>query len=143
MKPQEFDPIELHHDFAVPTENVFNAWTDPEIMKRWMFTGESNDIIQVINSLEQNGAYSVIKKGENGEWVDHHGTYREIARPNLLSFSLEASEKFAGISSVVIRIMPTENGSHMSFLQTGADPAVFSDTWKKMFEKLEQVLAAD
>jgi uncharacterized protein YndB with AHSA1/START domain len=141
MSEKEFAPIELHHDFSVPSENVFNAWTDPEIMKKWMFKGETNDIVQVINNLEQNGAYTVVKKNANGEVEDYYGTYREIAGPNMLSFSLEAPEKFEGVSTVVVRIMPTENGSHMSFLQTGADPALFESAWKKMFERLEKILA--
>lgn len=139
---KEYPPIELTHDFNVPTENVFNAWTNPELIKQWMFKGKDNDIVQVINSLEQNGAFSVIKKGKGGEWMDHYGTYREIVRPNLLSFSLEAPDRFKGVSSVVIRIMPTESGSQLHLLQTGADPAFFTKVWEQMFLKLEQVLAS-
>ena len=137
----EYPPIELHHHFVAPAENVFNAWTDPVLISRWMFKGNENDIIQVINKLEQNGAFSVVKKNEQGEFVEYFGTYREISRPNLLSFSLESPGRFNGVSSVVIRIMPTEFCSHLTLLQTGVHPAVFNEAWRKMFEKLEGILA--
>lgn len=139
---KEYEPIELSYDFSVPTENVFNAWTNPEIISQWMFKGEGNDIVQVINSPEQNGAFSIIKKGKGGEWMDHYGTYREIVRPNLLSFSLEAPDTFKGVSTIVITITPTEKGSHLSLLQTGADPALFVKVWEKMFGKLDKLLSA-
>jgi uncharacterized protein YndB with AHSA1/START domain len=137
---KDYPPIELSHDFTVPSENVYNAWTNPEIMKQWMFKGEANDIIQVINNVEHNGAYSLIKKGDDGGWLEHYGTYHEIVKPNLLSFSLEAPERFEGVSNIIICITPTDDGSHMHLLQTGGDPAFFVDTWKKMFERLEKVL---
>jgi uncharacterized protein YndB with AHSA1/START domain len=140
MNQTEFPPVEISQQFIVPAENIFSAWTEPEIIKKWMFKGEGYGVEKAMINLEPNGEFSIITKDPNGELLNHFGTYHEIARPSLLSFSLQAPHHFPGVSSVIVRIMPTEQGAVMMFLQTGIDPSVVEDAWRKMFEKLDQVV---
>jgi uncharacterized protein YndB with AHSA1/START domain len=139
MEEPLFNPVEIHQRFSVPAEDVFDAWTDPALVKKWMFQGEFNNIVQVIIGLEPGGEFSVVKKNDEGYFRDYCGHYHEISRPNLLSFSLEAPETFAGLSNIVLRIMPVDGGSEMVFLQTGVDPAIVEVPWRKMFDQLNRL----
>lgn len=105
-----------------------------------MFIGEGYETEKVTINPEPNGEFSIITKADNGALLNHFGVYHEIARPTILSFSLEAPHHFAGASSVIVRIMPTDQGALMMFLQTGVDPALVEDAWRKMFERLDQVV---
>jgi len=35
--------LQLEHRFAAPREQVFEAWTSPEVLKRWWRAGETLD----------------------------------------------------------------------------------------------------
>jgi uncharacterized protein YndB with AHSA1/START domain len=133
-------PIEIHQRFSVPAEDLFDAWTQPALIKKWMYTGEFNNIIQVIIDLETGGEFSVVKQAEEGYLRDYYGTYHEINRPYLLSFSLEAPDIYEGSSNVVIRLNQAENGSTMVFMQTGIDPSIAEQPWRQMFEQLSRLL---
>lgn len=134
------ETIEIHQRFSVPAEDVFDAWTQPALIKKWMYTGEFNNIIQVIINLETGGEFSVVKQAEEGYLRDYYGTYHEINRPHLLSFSLEAPDIYEGASNVIIHLNQTEDGSTMVFMQTGVDPSVTEQLWRQMFEQLSRLL---
>jgi uncharacterized protein YndB with AHSA1/START domain len=140
MEQTDFIPIEIHQRFSVPAEDVFDAWTDPLIVKKWMFHGEFNNIIQVIIELKTGGEFSVVKKTDEGYLRDYYGQYHELNRPVFLSFSLESPDAFPGASNVVIRFQPLESGCEMVFLQTGVDPSVAEQPWRQMFEQLSHLL---
>jgi uncharacterized protein YndB with AHSA1/START domain len=139
MKETDIIPIEIHQRFSVPAEDVFDAWTDPLIVNKWMFLGEFNNIIQVIIDLRPAGEFSIVKKTDEGYFRDYYGKYHEVNRPALLSFSLEAPDVFEGVSNVVLRINSTSEGCEMVLLQTGVDPAVTERPWRLMFERLSQL----
>lgn len=132
--------LTISQRFSVSTEDVFDAWTIPSLIKQWMYKGEKNDIVQAIVNLEPNGGFSVIKRNAEGEWADHYGHYHEIVRPNLLSFSLEVPDLFEGVSNIVLRLYPTEEGCELYFLQTGVEPDLVEDAWRKMLQRLSSLL---
>jgi uncharacterized protein YndB with AHSA1/START domain len=140
MKQPGITPIEIHQRLSAPVEDVFDAWTDPLAVKKWMFLGEFNNIIQVIIDLQPGGEFSVVKKTDEGYLRDYYGKYHEVSRPALLSFSLEAPDAFPGTSNVVIRFQPIEDGCKMVFLQTGVEPSTAEQPWRQMFEQLNRLL---
>jgi uncharacterized protein YndB with AHSA1/START domain len=141
MKQADIPPIEIHQRLSAPVEDVFDAWTDPLVVKKWMFLGEFNNIIQVIIDLQSGGEFSVVKKTDEGYLRDYYGRYHEVSRPSLLSFSLEAPDTFPGTSNIVLRFQPVEDGCEMVFLQTGVAPSIAEQPWRQMFEQLSALFA--
>ena len=137
------DTYELTWQFpSASTEDVFDAWVVPEKIKGWMYTGDTNDIVQVITNPITGGEFCVLKEDREQELVDYCGTYHELVRPNLLSFSLESPLRYRGTSSVVIRFTVEGEACRMAFLQTGIDPALVGVSWPKMFGRLPALLAS-
>ncbi len=67
-------------------ERVFDAWTDPEIMKQWFSPeGVTNPAIDV--DLRVGGTYRVEMLTPDGRRPVAVGTYREITRPERLVFT--------------------------------------------------------
>ena len=76
--------------FDAPRSMVFDAWTKPELLKRWLGVrgGWSFAVCEV--DLKVGGSYRFVWRGPNGAEMGMGGVYREIVRPQ----RLVATEKF-------------------------------------------------
>jgi uncharacterized protein YndB with AHSA1/START domain len=76
--------------FDAPRSLVFDAWTKPELLKRWLGVrgGWTFPVCEV--DLRVGGAYRFVWRGPDGTEMGMGGVYREIVRPE----RLVATEKF-------------------------------------------------
>jgi uncharacterized protein YndB with AHSA1/START domain len=68
--------------FDAPRPLVFEAWTKPELIRRWLLgpDGWSMPICEV--DLRPGGAYRMVwRKDFGGKVMTSRGTYREVTRP--------------------------------------------------------------
>jgi uncharacterized protein YndB with AHSA1/START domain len=76
--------------FDAPRSLVFDAWTKPELLKRWLGVrgGWTFAVCEV--DLKVGGRYRFVWRGPEGITMGMGGVYREIVRPE----RLVATEKF-------------------------------------------------
>jgi uncharacterized protein YndB with AHSA1/START domain len=96
--------VRVERTFEAPVEAVFDAWTNPEVLRRWWKAGPSHEVTIAELDLRVGGGYRLaMHDGEAGE--DHvvHGTYREVSRPDRLvySWTWEGTGPYAGHESEV------------------------------------------
>jgi uncharacterized protein YndB with AHSA1/START domain len=137
----ELEPegVRLTRRFAATAEDTFDAWVEPEVMKLWMFAGDSGQIVRVENDPIVGGELSILEH-RNGEDVDHYGAYLELDRPTRLAFTLEVPWHFEGVTEVGVDITPTAQGCELQFAQDGVERATTEGDWLAMFDRLEEVL---
>ncbi len=128
--------------FSSSGEKLFDAWTDPEIMKRWLFKGPHSEIVRVERDLSVGGRFSIVERTPEGE-TDHFGVYRELSRPHRLAFSLEVPAHFDGRTLVEVDFKQISDASEMCFHQTGVDPSVVEQSWRTMFINLTETLVRE
>jgi uncharacterized protein YndB with AHSA1/START domain len=67
----------IEREFDAPREKVWQAWTDPELMKQWL--GPRKYAMSVEEyEFKPGGSYRYIHKGDDGEFAFHgvfHGIY--------------------------------------------------------------------
>ena len=82
--------IAMTRVFEAPRRLVFDAWTKPELLKRWLGVrgGWSFAVCEV--DLRVGGAYRFVWRGPNGKEMGMGGVYREVVPPE----RLVATEKF-------------------------------------------------
>jgi uncharacterized protein YndB with AHSA1/START domain len=82
--------IAMTRVFDAPRSLVFDAYTKPELIKRWLGVrgGWSMSVCEV--DLRVGGKYRFVWRGENGAEMGMGGVYREIVRPQ----RIVATEKF-------------------------------------------------
>lgn len=82
--------IAMTRVFDAPRGLVFDAWTMPELLKRWLGVrgGWTFAVCEV--DLRVGGAYRFVWRGPTGAEMGMGGVYREIVRPE----RLVATEKF-------------------------------------------------
>lgn len=148
--------LNLARRFYAKSEAVFEAWTNPEIMKKWLFTRESTN----------KAAKSDLRIGGTWEIVDHRegtdyralGQYVEISQPNKLVFTFKMPQ-FSNTEDIVrVFISPVQDMCEMTFSQEIIVPheeiwteedverakaeysAQSEEGWGRMFENLKQLV---
>jgi len=84
------EQILITREFDAPKHRVYNAWTTPELVKRWWNAKRGEVTIAEID-LRVGGAWRYVMITDDGFEVGFHGEYREIV-PNERIVSTEVYE---------------------------------------------------
>ena len=83
--------IEVERDFNAPREMVFDAFTKPELVRRWLLGPDGWTMPVCEIDLRVGGAYRYVwRKESTGKEMGMGGVFREVVRPE----RLVATEKF-------------------------------------------------
>ncbi len=77
------DEIMITRVFDAPAELVFDAWTTPDIVKRW-WAGDRGEVTDAQVDLQVGGRWRWVMTANGGFEVAFSGEYREIERPHRL-----------------------------------------------------------
>ena len=108
--------------YRATRERVFDAWTEPEIMKQWFSPeGVTNPAIDV--DLRVGGAYRVEMLTPDERRPVAVGTYQEITRPERLVFTWawenEADEAHTGQTRVTVEFLEHGDETEVVVTHTG------------------------
>jgi uncharacterized protein YndB with AHSA1/START domain len=70
--------------FDAPRELVFDCWTKPELIRRWMFGPDGWSFAVCEVDLRVGGAYRFVWRSSDGEEMGLGGVYHEIVRAERL-----------------------------------------------------------
>src|SRR5258706_12837362 len=90
--------IVLTRVFAPPRRMVFDAFTKPELLKRW-FGPRGWALVVCAVDLKVGGGFRVVLRGPDGKEMGMRGVYREIAPPER-SVHMESYDDYPGESQV-------------------------------------------
>jgi uncharacterized protein YndB with AHSA1/START domain len=77
------DEILITRVFDAPADLVFDAWTTPEIVKRW-WAGDRGEVTEAHVDLRIGGRWRWVMRANGGFEVAFSGEFREIDRPHRL-----------------------------------------------------------
>jgi len=77
--------LEKKRTIPAPVEEVFQAWTDPEMFTRW-FRGPTKHVSSFTNDVRTGGAFEIFLN-VGGQPVAIRGEYLEVRPPHRLVFS--------------------------------------------------------
>ena len=76
--------IVMSRVFDAPRELVFDAWTKPELLKRWLGVRNGWELAECEVDLKVGGTYRFVWRGPDGVEMGMGGVYREIVVPERL-----------------------------------------------------------
>jgi uncharacterized protein YndB with AHSA1/START domain len=76
--------VRIARTFAASAEEVFDAWTSPEVMRRWLHCAPDWGTPEAEVDLRVGGTVRVVMRRPNGTEVAAQGEYAIIDRPNRL-----------------------------------------------------------
>ena len=86
------EQILITREFEAPRHLVYEAWTTPELVKRW-WSGRRGEVTSVEIDLRVGGTWRYVMVANEGFEVAFHGEFREIV-PNERIVSTEVYEGF-------------------------------------------------
>jgi uncharacterized protein YndB with AHSA1/START domain len=79
--------LQIKRTFKAPREKVFNAWTDPAVIKQWFAPTDEFSVPVAEVDLRVGGKYRIAMQAPDGARHIAVGAYREIDAPRKLVFT--------------------------------------------------------
>jgi uncharacterized protein YndB with AHSA1/START domain len=117
--PTERDVV-VTRVFDAPRRLVFDAWTRPELLKRWLEAPGRSMVVCDID-LKVGGVYRFLWRGPNRKDVGMHGIYRDIVRPERV-VRTESWEDWDAGESLVTMVLVEHDGK-TTFTETVLFPS--------------------
>jgi uncharacterized protein YndB with AHSA1/START domain len=76
--------VRIERTFAARAEDVFDAWTDPEVMRRWFHVGPDWETPVAEVDLRVGGGVRILMRSPGGGEGGARGEYTVIDRPHRL-----------------------------------------------------------
>jgi len=96
--------------FDAPRELVFEAWTRPDLLKRWLYGPEEWPLVVCEIDLRVGGALRFVWRHCDGSDMEMSGVYREIAPCERLVFTELWDEDWTGGEALVTMVFAEHAG---------------------------------
>lgn len=136
--------VTVTHRFLASAERVYDAWLDPEKMRRFLYATATGEIVRCDVDPRVGGRYTIVDR-RHGEDVLHEGTYLELDRPRRMVFTLRVPKYSSAEDRVTIEIAPLPDGCELTLTTQTADEWA-DDTklgWAMILDVLDEILPAD
>jgi uncharacterized protein YndB with AHSA1/START domain len=142
--PDEFS-VTVRREIAAPAETLFDAWLDAEKLGTWLRPRVVSDT-RAETDPREGGRFRIVMVSDRSD-VLHHGTYREIDRPNRLVFTWRSPETGHRDSLITVTFEPLGSGStiveiHQVGLPDEESRAGHTEGWSDALVELERHLRA-
>jgi len=117
--------IRITRRFAVPPEEVFDAWINPEIAGQWLFATASRPMTHVEIDARVEGAFCFAEQ-RDGELIEYTGEYVEIVPHRRLAFALSMEDHWYVTTRVMVEIAPLKTGSELTLVHEDV-PSHYAD----------------
>jgi uncharacterized protein YndB with AHSA1/START domain len=124
-------------------ERVFDAWLDPQIANRWLFTSQASQANDTQIDARVGGKWRISDCRGGVDYVGL-GEYLEIDRPRRLIFTFGMPQFSPAFNRVTVEIEPDGTGCVLTLTHEGvpeSDKAGLEMGWGEMFDHLTTVLA--
>ena len=142
--------IAITRVFDAPRSRVFDAYTKPELIKRWMGPRGWSLVVADID-LKEGGAYRFVGRGVDGKDMGWGGIYREVARPERLVATEKFDQPWYPGEALVTTVL-TEQGGKTTLTTTvryesraardGVLKTSMKDGLAQSYDRLEELLAS-
>jgi uncharacterized protein YndB with AHSA1/START domain len=106
--------------FDAPRTLVFDAYTQPELLKRW-YEAPGRSLVVCEIDLRVGGAYRFLWRGEGRKDVGMRGVHREVVRPERLVRTQMWEDWGAG--EIIETVVFTERAGQTTLISTGLYPS--------------------
>ena len=146
IEPQGY-AARIERTFEAPAEAVFDAWTSPEVMRRWYHCAPDWSTPDVELDLRVGGKVRVVMRKPDGTEVALSGEYREIDRPRRLVMTCTFSDDPAGQEQLIeLSFSESEGATTVVMINSGIPTDERRDAqdygWRGCLDQLERALAS-
>ncbi len=137
--------VRIERTFDAPAEEVFDAWTNPEVIERWFRPGREWKKPSAEVDLRVGGTVRVVMRDPSGDPVEAGGEYTEIDRPRRLAFTWTFEDDPSNQQLIELEFIEQDGATTVVFLNSNISEEKRRDAqyegWTACIDNMERVLA--
>jgi uncharacterized protein YndB with AHSA1/START domain len=136
--------LRIERTFDVPAEDVFDAWTSEEVIRRWFRPARGWREPSAEVDLRVGGRIRVVMRSPDGEPVGAEGEYTLIDRPHRLAFTWTFDDHPSNQQMIELEFNERDGVTTVLFVNSDISEAEQRDSqyegWSTCFDEIERVL---
>ena len=137
--------VRLERTFAAPAEDVFDAWTSPEVMRRWLHPASDWGTPEAEVDLRVGGSVRVVMRKPDGTEVEARGEYTLIDRPHRLTMTWTFGDEPSNEQLIELSFSEAEGSTTVVLVNSGISTGERRDAqewgWRGCLDQLQRALA--
>lgn len=137
--------VRVERTFDAPAEAVFDAWTSPEVMRRWFHVAPDWETPEAEVDLRVGGQVRVVMRAPDGSEAAASGEYTEIDRPRRLVMTWTFSDDPSNRQLLELSFAESAGRTTVVLINSGISAAERRRAqdwgWRGCLNSLERVLA--
>ena len=137
--------VRIERTFAASAEEVFDAWTSPEVMRRWLHPAADWETPEAEVDLRVGGKVRVVMRRPDGTEIEMLGEYTLIDRPHLLVMTWTFGDEPSNEQVIELSFSESEGWTTVrlvnSRVSTDERRGAQDWGWRGCLDQLERALA--
>jgi uncharacterized protein YndB with AHSA1/START domain len=137
--------VRIERTFAATAEDVFDAWTSPEVMRRWLHPAPDWETPEAEVDLRVGGRVRVVMRKPDGTEAQAHGEFTLIDRPHRLAMTWTFDDEPSNEQLIELSFSESEGSTTVLLVNTGISTDARRDAqdwgWRGCLEQLGRGLA--
>ena len=139
-------PLVVKRTLPFAPERVFDAWLEPETARKWLFTTEDSEIVEIRIDARVGGEFVFVDRRATGEFkgdIRHVGEYLEIDRPRRLVFTFGVPQFDPAMTRVELDFVAKASGCELTLTHYDVGPEWAARTqqgWTMLLGNLEKAI---
>jgi uncharacterized protein YndB with AHSA1/START domain len=139
--------VRIERTFDAPAEDVFDAWTNVEVIKRWFRPAGGWQEPSAEVDLRVGGTIRVVMRDPDGEPVEASGEYTLIERPHRLAFTWTFDDDPSNQQMIELEFTERDGVTTVLFVNSDISEQERRDAqyegWSTCFDEMERVLGSE
>ena len=137
--------VRIERTFDAPAEAVFDAWTSPEVLRRWFHVAPDWETPDAEVDLRVGGKIRVVMRRPDGTEIGAGGEYRLIDRPHRLEMIWTFDDDPSNRQLIELSFFESEGSTTVVMINSGISTDERRDAqrdgWHGCYDELERALA--
>jgi len=137
--------VRIERTFAATAEDVFDAWTSPEVMRRWFHPAPDWETPEAEVDLRVGGRVRVVMRKPDGTEAEACGEFTLIDRPHRLVMTWTFDDEPSNEQLIELSFSESEGSTTVLLVNTGISTDARREAqdwgWRGCLEQLGRVLA--
>jgi uncharacterized protein YndB with AHSA1/START domain len=139
--------VRIERIFHAPADQVFDAWTSPEVIERWFRPASGWQRPSAEVDLRVGGRVRVVMRTPEGEPVGAGGEYTQIDRPHKLSFTWTFDDDPSNGQMIELEFTERDGATTVVFVNSDISNeerrASQYEGWSMCIDNMERALAGN
>jgi uncharacterized protein YndB with AHSA1/START domain len=137
--------VRIERTFTASAEDVFDAWTSPEVMRRWFHCAHDWETPEAEVDLRVGGKVRIVMRQPDGREAQASGEYTMIDRPHRLAMTWTFQDDPSNEQLMELSFTEAEGGTTVVLTNSGISTNGRRDAqdwgWNGCLDQLERLLA--